>query len=79
MLRDGLSFLIKRLSLIRSSVVELDDKVDNMVKSLGETGCPISLWCEKMLVGGGLTRFFFQPIYIFSSGITFITSKKVRT
>ena len=58
MLRDGLSFLIKRLSLIRSSEVELDDEVDNIVKSLGETGCPVSQWCERMLVGGGLTRFF---------------------
>ena len=53
MLRDGLSFLIKRLSLIRSSVVELGE-VDDMVKSLGETGCPVSQSCEKMLVGGGL-------------------------
>ena len=35
-------FLIKRLFLIRSSVVELDDEVDNVVKSLGETGCPVS-------------------------------------
>ena len=33
-LRDGLSFLIKRLSMIISSVVELDE-VDNMVKFLG--------------------------------------------
>ena len=39
-------------------MVELDDEVDNMVKSLGETGCPASQWCERMLVGGGLTRFF---------------------
>ena len=52
MLGDGLSFLIKRLSL------ELDDEVDNMVKSLRETGCPMSQWFERMLVGGGLTRFF---------------------
>ena len=57
MLRDGLSFLIKRLSLTRSSVVKLDEEVDNVVKSLGETGCPISQWCKRMLIGGGLTRF----------------------
>ena len=46
----GLSFLIKRLSLVRSSVIELDDEVDNTVKSFGETGCPVLQWCERMLV-----------------------------
>ena len=40
-------------------MVQLDE-VGNMVKSLGETGRPISQWCERMLVGGGLTRFFFS-------------------
>ena len=58
MLRDRLSFLIKRLSLVRSSVVELDDEVDKIVKSLGEIGCPVSQWFERMLVGGVLTRLF---------------------
>ena len=68
MLRDELSFLIKRISLIRSSAVELDDEVHNMVKSFGETGCPVSQWCEGMLVGGGLTRFLSSAyIYIYLS------------
>ena len=39
-------------------MVELDDEVDSIVKSMEETGCPVPQWCERMLVGGGLTRFF---------------------
>ena len=66
MFRDELSFLIERLPLIRSSVVELDDEVHNMVKSFGETRCPVLQWCEGMLVGGGLTRFF-SSAYIYLS------------
>ena len=58
MLREELSFLIKRLSLITSSVVGLDDEVDNIVKLLGETECPVSQWCERMFLSGGLTRLY---------------------
>ena len=54
-LSDGLSLRISRLSLTRSS--ELKEEEDKMVKSSGETGCPVSQRCERMLVGGGLTRF----------------------
>ena len=58
MLRDGLSFLIKRLFLIRSSVVELDDGVDNIVKSLeGNRVFGLTVVWEDG-VGGGLTSFF---------------------
>ena len=53
-LSDGLSLRISRLSLTRSS--ELKEEEDKMVKSSGETGCPVSQWCDRMLVGG-LARF----------------------
>ena len=53
-LSDGLSLRISRLSLTRSS--ELKEEEDKMVKSSGETGCPVSQRCDRMLVGG-LTRF----------------------
>ena len=39
-LSDGLSLRISRLSLTRSS--ELKEEEDKMVKSSGETGCPVS-------------------------------------
>ena len=38
-LSDGLSLQIRRLSLTRSSELKEEDK---MVKSSGETGCPVS-------------------------------------
>ena len=46
-LSDGLCLRMRKLSLTRSS--ELKDEEDKIVKSSGETGCPI--------LGGGLTRF----------------------
>ena len=55
-LSEGLNFRIKRVSLIRSS--ELLVQEDKTLKSRGETGCPVSLSCDKILVGAGLTRFF---------------------
>ena len=42
-LRDGLNLRIRRLSLIRNSETELDfeDEEDKIVKSSGETECPV--------------------------------------
>ena len=54
-LSDGMSLWIRRLSLTRSS--ELKGEEDKMEKSSGETGCPVSLWYDRMLVGEGLPRF----------------------
>ena len=43
-LRNRLNLRIRRRSLIRSSETELDleDKVDEIVKLSGETECPVS-------------------------------------
>ena len=60
--KDGLNLQNRRLSPVRSSETELDfrDKEDKIVKSSGETECPVLQWGNKMLVREGLTRFFYN-------------------
>ena len=55
-LREGLNLRIKRVSLLRSSKLLVEE--DKTLKSCGETGYPVSLSCDKILVGAGLARFF---------------------
>ena len=49
-LSEVLNLRIKRVSLIRSSKLLVEE--DKTLQSCGEPGCPVSLSCNKILVGG---------------------------
>ena len=53
--KDGLSFEIKRLSLIKSLGVELQE--ERILKSSRDAEWPASMRCDRTLNGEGLRRF----------------------